>query len=99
MLWSSFLQHLWLKILTITYQIYLHMINQDYSINRNTVHRNYYSANELQAEVYEDQNINFCHKMSGIENEHLTCNPETDYDFLRIEIQAQKNKLSYLIKN
>ena len=33
------------------HQIYLQMINQGYGINRKTVHRNYYSANELQAEI------------------------------------------------
>ena len=110
------------------HQIYLQMINQGYGINRKTVHRNYYSANELQAEIDDDDpniniyeemvdantpykastnyvyyscksmNINIYHKMSEIENEHLTCNSETDYDFLRIEIQAKKNKLNYLIK-
>lgn len=110
------------------HQIYLQMINQGYGINRKTVHRNYYSANELQAEINDDDpniniyeemvdantpykastnyvyyscksmNINIYHKMSEIENEHLTCNSETDYDFLRIEIQAKKNKLNYLIK-
>lgn len=61
--------------------------NTPYKASTNYV---YYSCKSM--------NINIYHKMSEIENEHLTCNSETDYDFLRIEIQAKKNKLNYLIK-
>ena len=43
-------------------------------------------------------NINIYHKKTELEKRQLVCDPDTDYDFLRIEVQVKKAKLNTLVK-
>lgn len=43
-------------------------------------------------------NINIYHKQTELEKRHLEFDPDTDYDFLRIEVQVKKRKLNTLVK-
>ncbi len=43
-------------------------------------------------------NINIYHKGQEIVKEQLAFNPNTDYDFLRIEVQVKKSKLNALVQ-
>lgn len=42
-------------------------------------------------------NINIYHKQTELEKRQLACDPDTDYDFLRIEVQVKKSKLNALV--
>lgn len=42
-------------------------------------------------------NINIYHKKTELEKRQLACDPDTDYDFLRIEVQVKKAKLNTLV--
>lgn len=42
-------------------------------------------------------NINIYHKQTELEKRHLEFDPDTDYDFLRIEVQVKKRKLNTLV--
>ena len=43
-------------------------------------------------------NINIYHKQTELEKRQLAITPDTDYDFLRIEVQVKKRKLNTLVK-
>lgn len=43
-------------------------------------------------------NINIYHKQTELEKRHLEFDPDTNYDFLRIEVQVKKRKLNTLVK-
>ena len=43
-------------------------------------------------------NINIYHKQTELEKRQLECDPDTDYNFLRIEVQVKKRKLNTLVK-
>ena len=42
-------------------------------------------------------NINIYHKQTELEKRQLECDPNTDYNFLRIEVQVKKSKLNTLV--
>ena len=42
-------------------------------------------------------NINIYHKQTELEKRQLECDPDTDYNFLRIEVQVKKSKLNTLV--
>lgn len=43
-------------------------------------------------------NINIYHKQTELEKRQLAFDPDTDYDFLRIEMQVKKSKLNTLVR-